>query len=262
MTFGSRLGLVMLAVILLIGTIGPALVAVDPTVQDLAESLQPPSSEHLLGTDALGRSVLSRLVYGAHYSLGASLICVCLAVVLGFGLGLAAGYSGGWLDDLIMRLVDGMMAFPGTLLAIVIAGLLGGGRAPLIWALVLTGWCDYCRLSRNMTRTILAEPYVQAGRLLGFSPAFIMRRYLAGQILPQMSALASLNMGRTILNLSALGFLGIGLEPPAPEWGAMIADSLSLMGEASYLIIFPGTAIFVTVLGFQLVSTLFDRGAA
>lgn len=259
MTLRARMGMGLIALVLIVGTVGPVLVGRDPSVQDLACALQSPSVDHPLGTDPLGRSVLSRLVNGAHQSLGTALACVVLSATLGFGLGLTAGYAGGRLDSLVMRLVDGCMAFPGTLLAIVIAGLLGGGRAPLIGALVFTGWCDYCRLSRNMSRLILAEPYVQAGRLLGFGPFFIIRRYLAGQILPQISTLASLGMGRTILNVSALGFLGIGLTPPTPEWGAMITQALPYMGEAPHLIIFPGAAIFLTVLGFQLAASALER---
>ena len=150
------------------------------------------------------------------------------------------------------------MAFPGILLAIVIAGLLGGGQLPLVGALILSGWCDYCRLTRNTTKSILSESYIQAGLLLGYGSSFVIRRYVLAQILPHISTLASLGMGRTILNLSAMGFLGIGLKPPTPEWGAMISQALPYMGEAPHLIVFPGAAIFLTVLGFNLLASLFE----
>ncbi|HIE55585.1 MAG TPA: ABC transporter permease [Chromatiaceae bacterium] len=254
----SRLGVGLILLAVTAGVFGPLAVVQDPLIQDLSAALQPPSAEHPLGTDPLGRSVLSRLVHGARQSLGTALACVAASGLLGSSLGMAAGFSRGWRDGLIMRLVDGFMAFPGILLAIVIAGLLGGGRLPLIGALALTGWCDYCRLSRNVTRSVLSEPYVQAGHLLGFRPLFIIRRYVLGQILPHVATLASLGMGRTILNISALGFLGIGLRPPAPEWGAMISQALPYMSEAPHLIIFPGAAIFLTVLGFNLLTSLFE----
>ncbi len=257
-----RLGVGLILLAVTAGVFGPLAVGRDPLTQDLTAALRPPSAEHPLGTDPLGRSVLSRLVHGTRQSLGLALVCVAASAVLGSSLGMAAGFGGGWRDGLIMRLVDGFMAFPGILLAIVIAGLLGGGRLPLIGALVLTGWCDYCRLTRNVTKSVLSEPYIQAGRLLGFDSLFMIRRYVLGQILPHVSTLASLGMGRTILNLSALGFLGIGLRPPTPEWGAMITQALPYMSEAPHLIVFPGAAIFLTVLGFNLLASLFEGRTA
>ena len=256
---GVKIGLALIALMAAVAVLGPFLVKADPLTQDLDRALLPPSPNNLLGTDPLGRSLLSRILYGAGESLFLALSCVALSAGIGSALGLIAGYAGGRVDGLIMRLVDGFMALPGTLLAIVIAGLLGGGRFTLIGALVLTNWCDFCRLSRNMARSILAEPYIQAGRLLGFGPLFIIRKYLSPGILPHLATLASLNMGRTILNLSALGFLGIGLKPPTPEWGAMITQGLPYMSEAPHLIVFPGAAIFLTVLGFQLTSSLFEE---
>ena len=252
--FRLWLGASLIGLSVFTGLAGPLAVSEDPFSQDLDNALSPPNCEHPLGTDHLGRSVLSRLIYGARQSMIISVVCVGMSVLIGATAGLAAGFSPGWVDIIIMRLVDGLMAFPGTLLAIVLVGTIGDGASPLVAALVLTMWCDYCRMSRNLTRSILARPYVEAGRLLGFSPSFLSRRYVMGSLAPQLFTLASLGMGRTILNVSSLGFLGIGLKPPTPEWGAMITHGLPYLTEAPYLVIFPGAAIFITVLGFQLLA--------
>ena len=154
-----------------------------------------------------------------------------------------------------MRLVDGLMAFPGTLLAILVAGFLGGGRWILIGALCITGWCEYCRMSRNLARRVASEEYVQAGKLLGYSKWFMARRYFFRELAPHLFNLASLGMGRTILNFSAFGFLGIGLRPPAAEWGGMISQALPYLEEAPHLVLYPGLAIFLSVLGFNLLAS-------
>jgi len=234
--------------------VGPWCIEEDPLAQNLDQALKAPSLEHPFGTDHLGRSVLSRLVHGTRHSLILAAVCVGLSVCLGTIAGLTAGLFPGFIDNVIMRLVDGLMAFPGTLLAIVLAGTLGSGSSGLVLALVLSSWCDYCRLVRNIVRSTLNKPYMEAGRLLGFDRFFLTRRYLLGQITPHLFTLASLGMGRTILNVSSLGFLGIGLRPPTPEWGAMITQGLPYLSEASYLVLFPGAAIFGTVLSFQIIA--------
>ncbi|MBW2154607.1 MAG: ABC transporter permease [Deltaproteobacteria bacterium] len=259
--FSLWFGISLIGLAFLSGMAGPILVNEDPFYQDLDNALNPPGHEYPLGTDHLGRSVLSRLVFGTRRSLVLSALCVGLSVSIGTAAGLIAGFSKGWMDIVIMRFVDGLLAFPGILLAIVLAGTLGSGTESLVAALVLTMWCDYCRLIRNITYSILSTPYMEAGMLLGFSSLFLTRRYIIGQLIPQLFTLASLGMGRTILNVSSLGFLGIGLKPPTPEWGAMISQGIPYLTEAPYLVVFPGAAILMTVLGFQLLAVFANKGS-
>ncbi len=249
-----RYGIMLVSVILLAIIVGPFLISQDPLKQNLSMTLCSPGSTHLLGSDHLGRSVLSRLLYGGRSSLLISLFCTIISFVLGALLGVVAGYREGWYDLVIMRLVDGTLAFPGTLLAIILAGTLGGSMITLVFALSATMWCDYCRLVRNMTRSLKQSSHLEAGRIMGFSAAFLIRRYLFPELAPQLFTLASLGMGRTILNISGLGFLGIGLQPPLPEWGGMINQGIGFLSEAPWLVAAPGIMIFLTVFGFQLMA--------
>ena len=247
-------GLLMVSFVGVTALFGPFLAGKDPYTQDLTRTLSAPEPQDVLGTDHLGRSVFSRLATGGRYSLLIAVCCVGISLAAGAVLGLVAGYREGWPDGLIMRLVDAALAFPGTLLAVVLAGLLGGSTVTLVLALSATQWCDYCRLARNMTRSLKTRPHVEAGRLLDFRPPFIIMRYIAPELMPQLLVLASLGIGRTILNVSGLGFLGIGLRPPLPEWGAMINQGIAYMAEAPWLIAAPGATIFTTVFGFQLLA--------
>ena len=247
-------GIILVIIILLAVIVGPVLMPRDPLKQDLSMTLSAPGSAHLLGTDHLGRSVLSRLLYGGRSSLLISLFCITISLGIGLCLGVAAGYGEGWCDLVVMRLVDGMLAFPGTLLAIILAGTLGGSMVTLVLALSATMWCDYCRLTRNMTRSLKHASHLEAGKIMGFNAVFLIRRYILPELTPQLFTLASLGMGRTILNISGLGFLGIGLQPPLPEWGSMINQGMGLLSEAPWLVMAPGIMIFLTVFGFQLMA--------
>ena len=249
-----RYGILIVSMILLVIIVGPVLVPRDPLKQNLSMTLCAPGSAHFLGSDHLGRSVLSRLVYGGRASLLISCFCTAIAFVVGSFLGVLAGYREGLCDLVIMRLVDGTLAFPGTLLAIILAGTLGGAMFTLVFALSATMWCDYCRLVRNMTRSLKQSAHLEAGKLLGFNAAFLIRRYIFPELTPQLFTLASLGMGRTILNISGLGFLGIGLQPPLPEWGGMINQGIGFLSEAPWLVAAPGSMIFLAVFGFQLMA--------
>ena len=209
-----------------------------------------------LGTDHLGRSVFNRLISGGRYSLMIAAACVSLSLVVGAFLGVTSGYAEGWTDLVIMRLTDAFLAFPGTLLAIILAVLMGGTLPTLVLALSATLWCDYCRLARNMTRFLKSAPHLTAGKILGFNAPFLIRQYILPGLLPQLLTLASLSMGRTILNISGLGFLGIGLRPPLPEWGSMISQGMAYLSEAPWLVAAPGAMIFLTVLSFQFLSSI------
>ncbi len=248
------LGFSLLLSVLLFSLLGGVVMDKDPYSQDLLQTIASPSSSFWLGSDFLGRSIYSRLACGGRYSLFVACLCVTLSCCFGTFLGVIAGYFDNSVDVLIMRLVDITLAFPGILFAIIIAGLLGNSIFTLVMALSLSLWCDYCRLARNLTRSVRSRTHVQAGVLLGFGVWYIIKSYIVPEVFPQMCTLASLGMGRTILNIAGLGFLGIGLRPPIPEWGAMINEGIPYLYEAPFLVITPGMMIFVTVLGFQLLA--------
>ncbi len=254
-------GLTLISVVVALSASGPLLEhrALD---QNLDQRLKAPSVQMPFGTDALGRNILARLASGGVNSLVLSSLCVTASLIIGVLLGLTSGWlTGSLLDKSLLRLVDIAMAFPGLLLALLLAGLLGGGPAVVAVALIFTGWTDYFRLARSLTVVGRTAPYVEAGRLSGFSGFFLLRRYILPKVLPHLSVLATLGMGKTILYISSLGFLGIGLAPPKPEWGAMIAESLPYMRQAPHAIIAPAGAIFLTILGFYLTGQALARNA-
>lgn len=242
----------MLAIIGLFALAGPFLVPQDPIAQDLARALAGPSLAHPLGTDHLGRDVLARVVHGAARSLGMAGLCVMVATGTGTLLGLVAAHAGRWSDVAIMRLADLMLAFPGILLALLIAGFLGGGVLPLLIGIKLTLWPQFARMARAIAQSQLAEPHVEAARLAGFPARTILARHVLPAVLHQTVTLATLGLGGAIMSISALGFLGLGLQPPVPEWGAMIGELLPYMAEAPLQIAAPCLAIFLSVLAATL----------
>lgn len=254
MTFPRRFGMLIIGLVLVTVLVGPFFTRTSPLDQNLSLTLSPPGENHLLGTDHLGRSIFSRLVHGGRVSLAISISSMTISLFVGSFLGVLAGFRGGLTDLMIMRLVDAALAFPGTLLAIVLVGTLGGSMLTLMFALCATMWCDYCRLARNMTRSLKSLDHVQAGKLLGFRSPFLIRRYVVPELLPQLFTLATLGMGRTVLNIAGLGFLGIGLQPPLPEWGSMVNQGIGFLSEAPWLVGAPGAMIFLTVFGFQLMA--------
>ncbi len=255
---GKVAGLLLLLVPLAVGlfSLAPGL---DPLSQNLMHRLSPPSLEHPLGTDHLGRCLLARIAHGTYISMGAALVIAVCSAALGALLGMIAGYIRGAMDMVIGRLVDATLAFPGILLALMLAGLTGGGVMVLAAALIITTWPEYCRVARSVSRTLSGAPYVQAGVLTGFSTGFILRRYLLSQVTRPLLPLVSLGVGKAILALSSLGFLGIGVTPPAPEWGVMISAGLPYLREAPHLVMFPSMLIFMTVLGFIILSGQFEK---
>ncbi len=254
MTLPRKCGILIITLVLVAVLVIPILVRTSPLDQNLSLTLSQPGRDHLLGTDHLGRSVFSRLTHGGRISLAISISCAAISLFIGSFLGILAGFREGLTDLLIMRLVDAALAFPGTLLAIVLAGTLGGSMLTLMFALSATMWCDYCRLVRNMTRSLKHLEHVQAGKLLGFRTPFLVKKYIVPEILPQIFTLSTLGVGRTILNIAGLGFLGIGLQPPLPEWGSMVNQGIGFLSEAPWLVAAPGAMIFLTVFGFQLLA--------
>ncbi len=246
------LPLVLLGLVGIVALIGPFIVPHDPVAQDLLRALEGPSLVHPLGTDHVGRDVLARLVHGAGRSLGIALLCVAVASGLGTLLGLVAAYAGRWPDMAIMRLADLMLAFPGILLALLIAGFLGGGILPMLIGIKLTLWPQFTRMTRAIAIGELEEPHVEAARLAGFPARTILARHVLPAVLRQTVTLATLGLGSAVMSISALGFLGLGLQPPVPEWGAMISELLPYLAEAPVQIAAPCLAIFVSVLGATL----------
>ena len=251
----QRLALIgggILAALTLVALLAPLLAPQDPLAQDLYGRLQPPSTSHLLGTDDFGRDILSRIVYGARISLRIGLITIALALTGGTLLGLIAGYHGGFADMLIMRLMDLMLAFPAILLAIAIVAVIGPGIDNVILAVCIILVPQFARLVRASVLTVRETTYVEAARALGASES----RVLFYGILPNCTAplivQATLGMGTAILDAAGLSFLGLGAQPPAPEWGAMLAGGRELLLRAPWVMTFPGLAIFTVVLGLNL----------
>lgn len=234
---------------------------VDPTAQDLMRTLEGPSQAHPLGTDHLGRDVLARLLAGAPRSLGLAIACVAGASGVGIALGLMAASSGQVADALIMRLADLMLAIPGILLALLLAGFFGGGIVPMLIGIKLTLWPQFARMSRAVALGALAEPHVEAAELAGFPARTILIRHVLPPVLRQTLPLATLGVGSAMMSVSALGFLGLGLQPPTPEWGAMVSEFLPYLSEAPLQMAAPCLAIFASVLGMTVVGETWSKQA-
>jgi peptide/nickel transport system permease protein len=238
--------------VLAVACFAPLLVPADPIRQNLLAALQEPSAAHPLGLDHLGRDVLARLAHGAGRSLGLAGLAVIIAFGAGVALGLVAAASGPVVDGVIMRVADVALAFPGLLLALLLAGLTGGGIVPLVVGLSLTAWPPYARMARAVAAGTWRETHVEAARLAGFPRRVILARHVLPPVLAQTVPLATLGLGGAVVAISSLGFLGLGLQPPTPEWGAMIAELLPTMTEAPVQLAAPCLALFVSVLGFTL----------
>ena len=251
----QRLGLIgggILCMLLLVALLAPVLAPYDPLAQDLYQRLQPPSIDHWFGTDDFGRDILSRIVYGSRISLRIGLIAISLALTGGTLLGLVAGYRGGMVDMLIMRLMDLMLAFPSILLAIAIVAVIGPGIENAILAVSIVLVPQFARLVRSSVLTVREATYVEAARALGATES----RLLFYGILPNCTAplivQTTLGMGTAILDAAGLSFLGMGAQPPVPEWGAMLSGGRELLLRAPWVMTFPGLAIFTVVLGLNL----------
>ena len=247
-----RLGGGLVCLLAIVSVVGPVITPYDPTAQALEARLQGPSAAHPLGTDALGRDVATRLVYGARISLGLALVATTVRLVIGTTIGLVAGYAGGVVDAIAMRVVDIQLAFPGLVLALVIAGVLGPSLTNVMIALSVVGWATYARVVRGSVLSVKDRAYVESARLYGTPRRRIARRHLLPTILNPVLVLATLNLGTVVLAAAGLSFLGLGAQPPTAEWGTMIADGRSYLRSAPWLITVPGVAIAVTVIAFNL----------
>ncbi|MEK7863462.1 MAG: nickel transporter permease [Chloroflexota bacterium] len=245
-------GLVIVSLMALLAIAAPWISPDDPTRVDAVRRLAPPSADALLGTDNLGRDILSRLLWGARLSLGTAALAALLILTIGVGLGMVAGFYGGILDDLLMRIVDVLLAFPALILALAIAGILGPSITSVMIGIVTVAWADYARVMRGQVLAARERQYVEAARATGVRDLRILMRHLLPNVLPPILVLASLEMGGLILAISGLSFLGLGAQPPTPEWGAMLNDGRAFIGAAPQLMIYPGLAISIVVVGFNL----------
>jgi len=241
-------------VVLLFSTaaLAPVIATHAPTRQNFGAVLQPPSAEHRLGTDELGRDVFSRIVHGARISVMIGIMAVGLGALIGISLGLLAGFYGGVVDNVIMRFIDVLLAFPGILLAILIAAVLGAGLVPVILAVAIFSVPTFARLMRGSVLSVKQRDYVEAARAAGASDGRILGSHILVNCFGPVLVYATLLMGDAILTAAALSFLGVGVAPPTPEWGAMISTARSYMRSAPHVVLVPGVAIFLTVLAFNI----------
>jgi ABC-type dipeptide/oligopeptide/nickel transport system permease subunit len=246
------IGALLLAAAVGLSLTAPVLAPYSPIAADPINQLLPPSLAHLAGTDLFGRDVWSRLLWGGRLSLAAGILAVTLAALPGSLLGLLAGYSGGWLDALLMRLVDMLLAFPSLLLALALVAWLGPGLVGAALAVGLAGIPRFARVVRSATLGVRSELYIEAARVVGCRPERILLRHVAPSVRGVVIVLGSLELGYALLNIGALSFLGLGAQPPAPEWGAMLAEGRTLLRDAPWVTTAPGLAITLTVLAFNL----------
>jgi peptide/nickel transport system permease protein len=246
------LGASLVATLVLSAVFGPLLVGANPEAIDLAHALAAPGRDHWLGCDALGRDILARILWGARISLGVSTVVIALSLIAGSLIGGFAAMAGGRIDEFVMRAVDIVLAFPGFLLAIALAAILGPGLVDLIIALSAMGWTGYARLVRGELLTLRERDFAQAARALGARPARILFRHLLPALSGPVMVQASFGVGGIIIAEAALSFLGLGVLPPAPSWGNMLDSGRAFLLVAPHLTTAPGVAIGLAVLGFNL----------
>jgi peptide/nickel transport system permease protein len=248
----ALLGLSILTVVT-VAALGAGLIApYDPTELDATANLAPPSSDHWLGTDNLGRDLFSRLLHGARWTLGAAGLAATGIVVLGVTIGIVAGYFGGLIDDLLMRLVDVLLAFPSMILALAIVGMLGPSLTNVLIGMVAVWWVDYARVVRGLTLKVVQNDYVLSAHCCGCGSGRMILRHVLPNVIPSVIVLATLELGALMLAISGLSFLGLGAQPPTPEWGTMLSDGRLFFLNAPQLMMYPGIAITLVVMGSNL----------
>ncbi|WP_302991113.1 nickel transporter permease [Phascolarctobacterium faecium] len=238
--------------LLALAAAAPVLSPYGPVEATMQNAYLEPSAEHIFGTDKLGRDVFSRILYGARYSLSGVLLLVAVIFLVGTSLGIISGYYGGKVDTVIMRISDMMISFPGMILAIAIAGILGGSLVNAVIALTIVSWTKYARLARSMVLKIKKRDFVEAAVVNGGKPTHILWKHIVPNILPLMVITAAADIGAMMMELAGLSFLGFGSQPPAPEWGLMLNEGRQQLQTAPWLMVFPGLAIFLTVVVFNL----------
>ncbi|MFN8663824.1 MAG: ABC transporter permease [Thermomicrobiales bacterium] len=248
---GAVAGFIVLVFLAIVAIVGPFLVR-DPAIQNVPQRLSPPNAEYWFGTDDLGRDIFARVVRGAPISLGAGVVSVLIGLGLGIMIGVVAGYREGRVGLGLMALVDLLLALPAILLAITVAARVGAGLPAAMLAAGLVGLPAYARLTRASTLAVKRQEMIAAARAMGASDYRIITKHIVPNVLTPLIVQSTIGVGNAILLVSALGFLGLGAQPPTPEWGRMLADAQRYVTSAPYIGIFPGLAISLTVLGFNL----------
>jgi len=252
----SSIGIVIAAILIITAIFAPLIATYDVTTQDLAMRYAAPSAEHWFGTDALGRDVFSRIVFGARISLEVGIVVVFVSSIIGTFVGAIAGFYGGWVDKILSGYIFNVfLAFPGLLLAIALVAFLGAGLGKLILALCVIGWVGYARVMRGQVLKVREYDFVQAARALGASNMRILFTHILPNAVQPLIVQASLGMAGAVLSEASLSFLGLGIPPPAPSWGTMIEEArdLTTLYNAPHALIFPGIAIALTVLAFNFI---------
>jgi peptide/nickel transport system permease protein len=248
----ALLAALMLIVLVLTALVGPFLVSHDPLAVDLDSSRQPPGRAHLLGTDNIGRDILSRIIAGTRISLGVGIAASLFSLCIGTFFGLVAGYFGGSTDLVLSQVFDIFLAFPSLILAIGISAIMPPGLFSAMLAITLVSWAGFARLVRGMTLSLKEQTYIEASRAIGASTGRILFRHILPNALPLLLVAGSLRVGGFILLEAALSFLGLGVQPPTPTWGSMISLNRSFINSAPWMVIFPGLAISITVISFNI----------
>lgn len=244
----------LLALLIILGAVFAPVITggVSPTDAVLKDALQAPSAKHICGTDKLGRDVFARVIYGARTSLTATFAVVAIIFALGSVLGVLAGYFGGWVDTIIMRVADMMVSFPGMVFAIAIAGILGASVKNAVIAVALVSWTKYARLARSLVLKIRNRDFVSAAVVTGSKTPYILRKYMLPNVIPTLVITAATDIGGMMLELAGLSFLGFGAKAPTPEWGLMLNEGRQFISNAPWMMFYPGLAIFVVVVVFNL----------
>ncbi|WP_370223317.1 nickel ABC transporter permease subunit NikC [Cytobacillus sp.] len=241
-----------LCILLMISIFAPWLAPNDPIAINLTHKLQPPSLDYPLGTDHLGRCMFSRILFGTRISLGFAFLIFISALSMGLLIGIISGYIGGWVDQLLMRIGDGLMAIPSLLFVLGFVGIWGAGLKQVILGLILVQWVYYARVIRGMVLSLKEQNYITAAIISGSSTWIIMKKHIIPNVLPSLAVMGTLEMGWAIMNLSSMSFLGLGVQPPSPEWGAMIHEGKSYIRTNPALMIYPGLMIMLVVVTFNL----------
>jgi peptide/nickel transport system permease protein len=255
----ERVSVALAILIILIAIVGVWLVPHDPLLIDFRSKLLPPSSEHWLGTDGSGRDVLSRLLAGARLTLSSTMAVIVSALLIGCTIGIASAFLGGAIDNLLMRLTDIWLGFPPLILALGFAAAMGASLEAAIWALVFSWWPNYARLCRMITRDILAQKYMASASALGVSTMRKVFRYVLPNAFDVLIIQVTLDISAVMLGISGLSFIGVGAQIPTPEWGAMISDGRSFVSNGWWIVVFPGLAIFLTALSFNVIGDMLRR---
>ena len=245
-------GLIMLSLLILLAGLGPLISGQDPAAQSLINAMQKPSASHWLGTDNLGRDMAARLLSGAQLSLLLAILSVLTAAIPGTILGIVAAWMGGWMDRVLASISDSVLALPGLLLVLMLAAISPGSWWTLYLGISLTLWVEYFRYTRQRARIILAEPSVEASKLLGFGSLKIVQRHIIPALLPGLLTIAAFGSATAVTSVAALSFVGVGIRPPTAEWGVMMTQLLPYWREAPHLIMQPVACLVITVLALHL----------